>query len=205
MVARPSARTLVSCAVEGSTDEAVLRAIVSVCGAEVSRVHVQGGKAGVRRALPGYNSAAERAPWIVLVDLDRDAPCAGALVEEWLPKPSAGMALRVAVREVEAWLLADKDRFSSFFSVRRGRLPERPDELDDPKATVVALAQSSTSKSVRVDMVPRPGSGRRVGPAYASRLIEFATEKVTGWRPDVAAAHSPSLARSVRRIRSLLG
>jgi hypothetical protein len=70
----------VSGAVEGPSDEAVLRRIVDTRGAEIHRVQVQNGKANLRRALPGYNAAAERDPWLVLVDLDQDFNCAPTLV-----------------------------------------------------------------------------------------------------------------------------
>lgn len=89
-------------AVEGPTDEAVFRRLVDHVGAETHRIQVQHGKLNLRRALPGYNAAAKWSPWLVLVDLDRDFPCPGALAAEWLPKPAPHMRLRVVVREVEA-------------------------------------------------------------------------------------------------------
>jgi len=46
-------------------------------------------------------------------------------------------------------------------------------------------------------VVPRPESGRSEGPAYTSRLIEYAQGT---WRPDVAAQHADSLARLCRRL-----
>ena len=79
----------ISGAVEGMPDEAVLRRIVIARRAEVHRIQVRRGKANLRRALPGYNAAAQGDPWLVLVDLDRDFDCAAALVADWLPAPSA--------------------------------------------------------------------------------------------------------------------
>lgn len=194
----------ISGAVEGPSDEVVFRRIVEHCGATVHRVQVQGGKDDLRRALPGYNAAARRAPWVVLVDLDRDFDCAPALVEEWLAKPNTYMRFRVVVRQMESWLLADADRFASFFRVRRSAIPRSPDDEDDAKAALLAAVTRSTRAAVRDDMLPRSGSGRRVGPAYTSRLIEFASNADEGWRPDVAADRSPSLARCVVRLRELI-
>jgi hypothetical protein len=191
-------------AVEGPTDEAVLRTIVRARGAVVHRVHVQHGKPNLRRALPGYNDAAKRSPWIVVVDLDDECPCASMLVKAWLPVPSPQMRFRVAVRQIEAWLLADADRFSTFFGVRRGQVPDHPDELTDPKDAVIALVAASKKAAIKADMVPRPGSGRRVGPAYAARLIEFVTRGENGWRLDQAASASPSLRRCVERVDELV-
>jgi len=88
----------VSGAVEGPSDEPVLRRIIEERGGQVYRVQVQNGKASLRRALPGYNAAAKRDPWLVLVDLDQEQMCAGALASDWLPAPSQHMRLRVVVR-----------------------------------------------------------------------------------------------------------
>jgi hypothetical protein len=65
---------------------------------------------------------------------------------------------------------------------------------------MIRLARSSTRKAIRADMVPREESRRAVGPAYASRMIEFASDH---WRPSVAAACSDSLARAIRCLQRL--
>lgn len=194
----------ISGAVEGTSDELVLRRLVEARGGDVTRVHVQHGKAGVRRALPGYNQAARHARWLVLVDLDRDFPCAPALVADWLPTASRYMCLRVVVRKVEAWLLADAERAASFLRVPVRAVPVDPDALADPKQSLVQLAERSRSRAIRSDMCPRPGSGRNVGPAYTSRIMEFVAHEQLPWRPDVAAVRSPSLSRCLARLDELL-
>jgi hypothetical protein len=104
------------------------------------------------------------------------------------------------VREVEAWLLADADRIAEFLRVAGSRVPRDPEALVDPKAAMVGLARASRRRDIREDMVPRQESGRPVGPAYASRLIEFAS---SFWRPDVAARQSDSLRRALDSLRRL--
>jgi hypothetical protein len=141
---------------------------------------------------------------LVLVDLDQDFDCAPALVADWLPAPSAYMRFRVVVREVEAWLLADRERFMGFFSVPASSIPDRPDELPDAKAILLSAISRSRRKAIRADMLPRPESGRQVGAAYTSRLIEFANDGVQGWRPTVAAQRSPSLSSCLTRLDSLI-
>jgi len=167
-------------------------------------VQVQNGKPNLRRALTGYNDAAQGDPWLVLVDLDQEFDCASALVTDWLPHPNHYMRFRVVVRQVESWLLADGDRFSQFFSVRRSAIPALPDNLPDSKAALLSLVATSTRRAIREDMTPRPRSGRRVGPAYTSRLIEFVTRETEGWRPEIAAASSPSLASCMERLTQLV-
>lgn len=194
----------VSGAVEGPSDEPVLRRIVEDRGALVHRVQVQHGKANLRRALPGYNAAARWSAWLVLVDLDQDFECPSALVGAWLPAPSQHMRFRVVVPQIEAWLLADAERFAHFFAVRKRAIPSAPDTLSDAKSVVLTLAGTSRKPAIRKDIVSRPGSGRRVGPAYTSRLIEFASHPTKGWRIDAAATRSPSLAKCLARFDELV-
>jgi len=187
----------VSAAVEGIVDECVLRRLMEAAGVPAGPIHVAGGKARLREKINGYNRAAAHAPWIVLVDLDRAIDCAPALCTEWLPSPGAFMSFRVAVREVESWLLADRDALAHFLGVSAASVPRAPDDLDDPQQTLINLARRSRSRDIREDMVPRPGSGRSEGPAYASRMIEFASGP---WRPSVAKQTSDSLLRCCQAL-----
>jgi len=65
---------------------------------------------------------------------------------------------------------------------------------------LVDLARLSRRNAIRKDMVPREGSGRSVGPAYASRLVEFATGQ---WQPEAAAERCESLRRAMRCLERL--
>jgi hypothetical protein len=189
-----------SAAVEGILDDAVLRRIARELDLELAAVYICGGKQNLKQKADAYNRAAWYAPWILLVDLDRDE-CAPRLRDAWLPSPNAGMCLRIAVREVESWLLADRERIAKFLGVPIGKVPREPDLLEDPKGTVVDLARHSRQRDVREDMLPRPKGGRSEGPAYASRLIEFAQD---AWRPSVAEKHSDSLRRCQQAIRQVI-
>ena len=194
----------ISGAVEGDIDDAVARRLVAHVGAAIGDIHVKYGKAALLARINGYNQAARHMPWLVLVDLDNDAGCAPDYVEECLPAKSRsnGMCLRVAVREIESWLLADPEHMATFLGVRQRDLPRNPDSLADPKATIVRLAARSRRRAIREDLVPRRGSGRPVGPAYNSQLMEFARTK---WRPERAAAVSVSLAKCLSSLRRLAG
>ena len=193
--------TVISAAVEGVVDEAVVRKLIAHAGATPGDVYGRQGKSFLRQKIAAYNNAARHAPWVVLVDLDNE-DCAPPLRNAWLPQPAPHLCFRIAVREVEAWLLADSERLAQFLSVTRSKLPPDPERLADPKATMVNLARASRRRDIREDMVPRPGSGRQVGPAYSSRLIEFAS---ADWRPDVAADRADSLLRATRCLKRLVG
>jgi hypothetical protein len=137
------------------------------------------------------------------VDLDDDELCAPPFVSTLLDSIPAKMCLRVAVKEIEAWLLADRERFAGFLGVRMLAIPQEPEIVSQPKRAVVEIARRSRRGAIRDDMVPRLGSGRIVGPAYTSRLIEFISDETRGWRPDVAMTRSMSLARAIACIERI--
>jgi hypothetical protein len=187
-------------AVEGVVDDAVVRRIVRATDHEIGPIHVKDGKQALLQKLHGYNAAALFVPWLVLVDLNGDAPCAPPFVAQHLPTPKGNMLFRVAVRQVEAWLLADRARFARFLRVSPAKLSNDPDSLPNAKRVVGELAHQSTDRRIREEVAPRPGSGLQVGPAYVARMIEFIG---LAWEPDEAAVRSDSLRRCLDRLRSL--
>ena len=191
----------ITAAVEGIIDEAVAAKLISHVGGKIGPVYGKQGKPYLRQQLSRYNNAARHAPWFMLIDLDLDADCAPPICRAWLGNPNLLACFRVAVRETEAWLLADPQSLAQFLSVSSARIPAQPESLNDPKMEMVNLARNSRRKAIREDMVPRVGSGRSVGPAYSSRVIEYI---VKSWRPDVAATHADSLARTIRALRRLV-
>ena len=115
----------VEVALEGATDEPVARRLLESVGLDVGSVRITDGKPALDSNLQGYAAAARYWPWFVLRDLDHDEPCAGALVARLVSNPPLRLCLRIAVREVEAWLLGDAARFSSSF-VFPGHAFQRP-------------------------------------------------------------------------------
>lgn len=194
---------VITAVVEGVIDAAVITAAVRSCGAEIGTIYGQQGKDLIRKRLRGYENAARYSPWLVVVDLDNDASCAPELVSEWLPERSSRICFRVAVREIESWLIADHERFAAFLGVAASALPDDPDTVQNPKELVVALAARSRKRAVRADRTPRPGSRRNVGVAYPSRLVEFVTLREGGWQPNAARKNSASLDAALRCIERL--
>ena len=193
----------ISGAVEGILDQAVFERLVASVGADVGNVFPTGGKARLLAKVQGFNKAARFGPWLVLVDLDREE-CAPPFRRRFLRSVAPNMAFRVAVRAVEAWLLADRQRIAAWLEVPLGLVAARPEELPDPKLEIVNLGRRSRSRRVRDDMVPRDGSGRKVGARYPSQLIEFVRDERHGWRPEVAARSSDSLDRCLRDLRRIV-
>ena len=102
-----SVSVVISAAVEGDVDEAIVRKLVAHAGGQIGSVYGKNGKSMLRKKIKGYNNAARRTPWLILIDLDNDADCAPPVREEWVPDPALHLCFRIAVREVEAWLMAD--------------------------------------------------------------------------------------------------
>lgn len=188
--------------VEGSTDEAVLRRILSFAGIEAERTFGLRGRHQVLESLPGYNQAARHIGFVALVDFDNEPNCVGAFVVAHLGEPSPLMRFRVAVRAIEAWLMADRTGLADFLSISQARIPDDPDGVHHPKVVMVNLARHSRRLYVRRAMVPREGSGAAVGPGYTGMLIDFASNF---WNIGEALEQSPSLNRSVRAVGTLAG
>jgi len=185
---------VISVAVEGLVDEALARRMISHVGGSTGTVYGRKGKPDLRKRISGFNEAAKRGPWFVLVDLNGEHDCAPAPRAAWVPHPAPDLCFRVAVRAVEAWLIADSENLSAFLRISQNRIPRRPEELGSPKRTMIELAARSRSRPIRQDMAPRPGTGRSVGAAYTSRLIEFLDGR---WNPETAARRSDSLRRAM--------
>ena len=185
-------------ATEGLIDTAVVRRICSDLGIDIVEVYGQEGKDQLNQRLHGYNEAARRWPWLVLRDLNSDADCAPLLSHGLLPDPAPHMVFRLAVREVESWLLADRDAFAQFFSVHVQRVPEEPESIPHPKRHLVDVVRRSRLRHMRDDIVPREGSGRSVGPGYLGRITDFVQ---TAWSPTTASLRSDSLRRCLDRLK----
>ena len=139
-------------------------------------------------------------PVLLLTDLDQGS-CAPGLIARWLPSGHhPRLLLRVAVRETESWLLADRAAFAALLGVPQARVPARPDELSDPKAALLGLVRNSKRRELRDDLLPRPGVAFPVGLGYNDRLRRFVRED---WDSRRAADASPSLARTLARLAEL--
>jgi len=191
---------VVSSAVEGVVDEAVARRLIIDAGAEAGPVYGKNGKNSLRNRIAGYTNAARHAPWVVLVDLDAEE-CAPPMRAAWVSQQAPRLCFRIAVREVEAWLMADGAMLARFLGVAVRVVPLDPEALEDPKAVLVRLAAESRYRAIRQDMVPREAAGRRTGPAYTSRMIEYVSAH---WRPEVAAERSDSLRRAINCLDRLV-
>jgi hypothetical protein len=190
----------VNIAVEDELSEVALRRILQdIKSYALGTAYRRGGFGYLRKTIYGWNQAARGTPFVVLTDLDKYL-CPAELIADWLPVPKhPNLMFRVAVREVESWLLADRGSLSRFFAVPISAMPLNSDDLPDAKAALVDLGRKSKSKLIRDSIVPRRGSTAKQGPGYNGCLGEFVREH---WDINAASANSPSLARTIKRISS---
>lgn len=192
----------ITLAVEDELSEHMLRAILVQTNREflVGTVYGKKGADYLRQKLRAFNMAAKGSSYLVLTDLDA-YNCVPELIEKWFtchlneyPKRRhANLVFRVAVREVESWVMADRERFADFLGIAKNSIPEQTDTISDPKELLLQLASKSRNRRLRDDIVPRPGDKRKIGPDYNGRLGEFIH---SSWRAKVACSHSASFARA---------
>ena len=100
----------------------------------VGAVYRKNGKTYLKQKVNGFNNASKGMPYFFLVDLDNDL-CAPELISSWLgvQTKNPNFIFRVAVEEIEAWILADIENFSSFFGINTDSLPPDSDAIHNPK------------------------------------------------------------------------
>jgi len=146
----------VSLAVEGPLDEQVLRQLLRQSGKPFASGVCYGmrGKDNLRANVARFDYAAAHVTFIILTDLDHE-DCPPGLITHWLPQGrNNNLLLRVAVREVESWLLADRKHIAEFLGIPMAKIPQQPDDCDDPKTLLVSLARRSNTRDIREDLVP---------------------------------------------------
>ena len=153
-----------------------------------------GGYGWIKQKINGFNKAAKGMPYFVLTDLDQ-YECPPVLISEWLTgEKHHNLLFRVAVKQIESWLLGCRVLFARFLGVPERMIPMSVDEITNAKALVIDLARRSRRKQLRLDIVPQEGSTAKVGPDYNGRLIYF-VENI--WDPNIAKDISPSLQRAI--------
>mgnify|MGYP006295613987 CR=1 FL=1 len=154
------------------------------------------GSGYIHKKIGAFNRAAEHQSYIILTDLD-DRECAPTFYKELLPDSiHENLLLQIAVREVETWLLADRQNFASFLGTSKNKIESVPENIDDPKQYIFNLARRSNKRIVREGLLP-PDATSRLGPLYNPLLMKFVDQK---WDLLKARNNSQSLDRFIKRI-----
>jgi len=189
----------INIAVEDDLSEAVLKKILNNSGLYmIGTCLKRQGFGYLKRNVRGFNNAAKGKAFLLLTDLDK-TECAPSLIQKWLPIPKhPNFLFRVAVREVESWVLASRSEFADFLKISKELIPIKPDEIYDPKQLLINLAKKSRNRELREAIVPKAGSTAKIGPDYNGSFAQFIADS---WNINEAAQYSPSLKRTVNTIR----
>lgn len=159
----------------------------------------RGGFGYIRSKMNNWCQLSHLHPVLIITDLDR-ASCPASLKTEWVGTSthSKNLVFRVAVREIESWLLADHETMQLLIG-KKGQLPSNPDELNDPKQYLLELSKKAP-REVRYDLIKQEGSICSQGMGYNRRLTTTVNQN---WCPIRAAKLSPSLQKAIFRIQTL--
>ena len=193
-----SSSTSIIVVFEDDLSGAVLRKILPD---KYTYIWIRGRGSGyIKKNISEYNRTAKTVPVLVLTDLDRKE-CAPTLIEDWLPfhRHNPELLFRVAVREVESWVLADRGSFAKFLGIERTSIQVKVDEIDDPKEYLINLVRRSNKRELREAIVPGKGSEADHGPDYNGSLTQFIREY---WDIQEAMCNSPSLKRAIKAVEN---
>ena len=174
--------------------------LAAEAGLQVSQLIRRNGKGYLQSRFRNFCQMASFQTVLVLADLDR-ARSPSELLADWFGTREApsGLVVRFAVREVEAWILADHQAMRELVGSRAGRFPDDPESLLDPKQTLLNLARRAP-RQVRDDLLPARGAVASQGLGFNSRMSEVIQRS---WDPARASKQSPSLQRARNRLREV--
>lgn len=182
--------------VEGHLDGRLLKILLQQLGLGNRLIVLRdaGGHNNFWRSAERYNEAGRHGLVIGLADLEQQ-PCASRQLATLKRGLSAGFKLRLAVRMIESWIVADRAAFASFIGVPVSRVPLEPDLEVHPKRLVATLAKESKKRVIREGLAPQHSSAL-VGPEFTPLMAEFVE---SSWDSTRARRNSPSLDRACIR------
>lgn len=175
---------------------------VFTTGYSPQRLHSKraGGFGGIRGNLEKYLKLAMRQPVVLITDLDR-YKCAPALIAEWFgdSELSRFLCFRVAVREIESWLMADRTNFAAYLGVSEAKVPREIEKDNDPKARLFSIAKTAR-RDIREEIVRRSPTGLAQALGYNDVLSTYVD---SNWNMDAAAQQSSSLRKAIDGLSRL--
>jgi hypothetical protein len=190
-------------ATEDALGQAVGERLVAEAGDHMNVAVRIGGKGNtfLRQKLPELMKVARSIPVVLFTDLDH-VECPPTLIRSWTgtKKLADSLLFRVVVREVESWLLADREAFADFTGIALNKLPSHPESLDDPKQSLLNLVRRHARSEIKRELLPATGIIAVRGLGYNPVLRQFVRDH---WSPERAAATAESLARARQRLQEL--
>jgi hypothetical protein len=189
----------ITLAVEDSLSETVARKILKQSDKNYCVINCLGRKGFgyLKTKINKFNEASKQLPFFVLTDQDNGCP--PEKIDSWLKcKANSNFIFRIAVMEIESWVMADRDSFSEFLGIAKANIPYKMDELPDPKQFLLNMTQKSRKRRLKEDIIPIPGSTAKIGPDYNACISDFVRDR---WNVRKAIRHSESLNRAFKKIQ----
>lgn len=179
----------------------------------IQNIPARGGE--IKKKVLQCNALAEDYPVVMLLDVDNS--CApdlkNKLMENHEKKPH--FLMNISVDEAEAWLMADRKGFSSYFGIAIDNIPESKMlkqggnvarmemdfEIKSSWMLTHQLALQSSKKEIRQKIGVADIHGPTKGKEYNDAIVPFVEHE---WNIDAAMPLSDSLQRMIRRLRTLL-
>lgn len=198
---------------EDDATKSIILKILEFCSSEfnvIGSIPARGGQ--IKSKIQEFNTLSSNTPVILLMDLDQNN-CPPELKNKLIPKnKSEHFILNIAVDEAEAWLMADREGFASYFKVNINDMPESSNQkLNGPRATLEMtfpcksslyltheLVKKMRNKTFQSQLTPKPNAVK--GPEYNSCILPFIESH---WNIENAMLNSDSLKRMVERIIAL--
>ena len=197
-------------------DEATKAVIIRLLRDYAPNLHVVGELPArgsqVKAKISNFNSLASRLPVILLTDLD-DEPCGpigkrnllGTIVQQ------PDFCINIAVDEVEAWLMADREGFARYFGIPlaqmpvsamqkmsgRKALPEMSVSVKSSWLFTHDLMQRSTNAERKAQVAVSPVDRNSKGKEYNTAVVPFIHNV---WNPEIALQGSDGLNRMIVRL-----
>ena len=186
-------------AVEDALSEAIMNKIMkqSSNNYTIGACYGKRGKGYLKNLTQRLNNSSGKVPFIIITDLDQDE-CAPSLFKEWIPKVNnKNIILRIAVHEVESWLLAHREAFAKHLGIAAKFIPTDVDGILKPKEQLINIARRSRFRIIRESIVPKPHSTAKIGPDYNGVLSEFVYKH---WDSNEARKNSKSLNKAIEAL-----
>lgn len=171
------------------------------CNIHLGKSLRRGGYGYLKKNVRAFSNLAKGCPVLLLTDLDRYS-CPPELINDWTALPlHPNLLFRVAVREVESWLLGDGKGLSSFLQLRSSIVIADPENLADPKEELLRHALKSPVRRIRDALAFHDDRGQVYqGPDYNGTLAGFV---MNHWHVSSASGRCHSLERFLAALQRM--
>jgi len=175
----------------------------------ITKLPARGGQ--IKSKIAEFNKLSKSNPVVLLTDLDAYS-CAPQMIEQLIEAKNNDFIFNIAVDEAEAWLMADREGFASYFKIKIEDMPSAYQTKQGGRKPLTEmkfvykssmyltheLIQKSKSSEYIRQLTPKKNAAK--GPEYNGCILPFIQNV---WNIDSARQNSDSLNRMILRIESI--